>query len=105
MNEKYCPHIIYRLVKQEHITLENYFLLATHSSIHYKNENLWWGKRLSRWSLFLWFIYVCLCAHTHAFGTQKWMSETLDPELTGDYKPPVMGAHEQIQVDSHTVSR
>lgn len=30
------------------------------------------------------------------------MSETLDPELTGDYKPPVMGAHEQIQVDSHS---
>lgn len=48
---------------------------------------------------------MCLCAHTHAFGTQKWMSETLDSELTGDYKPPVMGAHEQIQVDSHTVSR
>lgn len=49
-------------------------------------------------------IYLCvLCTHTHAFGAQKRMSEPLDPELTGDYKPPVMGAHEQVQVDSHTV--
>lgn len=30
------------------------------------------------------------------------MSEPLDPELTG-YKPPVVGAHEQIEVDSHSV--
>lgn len=46
---------------------------------------------------------MCLCTHTHAFGAQKRISEPLDPEFTVDYKTPVMGAHEQIQVDSHIV--